>query len=126
MIAVHEFSMALQIVNLVLNEAKKNQAKKIVEVNLILGKFTFLGKEQLRFSYKILTENTIMEGSTLRIKELEGKVRCKKCGYEGPLKHENDLAFHFIIPTLACPRCENITEIIQGKEFFIKNIRMKS
>ena len=123
---MHEFSMASQIVKIVLNEAKKHTAKKILEVNLVLGKFTFIGKEQLRFSYKILTENTVMEGSKLHIKELEGKVRCKKCGYEGPLKYENGLAFHFIIPTLSCPRCENMTEIIQGKEFFIKNIKMKS
>ncbi len=118
--------MASQIVKIVSAELKRHNAKKVVQVNLVIGKFTFIGKEQLQFAYKILTEKTSIESSKLQIKEEDGSIRCQHCRYEGPLKKKNDPAFHFIIPTLECPECGNIAEIIKGKEFFIESIKMQS
>ena len=54
--------MTTQIVNSILEEAKKHNAKRIDEVHLVIGKLTFLGLEQVRFAYEILVKDTIMEG----------------------------------------------------------------
>lgn len=118
--------MASQIVKIVSAELKRHNAKKIIQVNLVIGKFTFIGKEQLQFAYRILTEKTSIEGSKLRIKEEDGRIRCQHCNYEGPLKQKNDPAFHFIFPTMECPECGSVAEIIKGKEFFIESIKMQS
>ena len=66
---MHELSITTQIVESVLDEAKEREAKKVTEVRLIVGKMTFLGTEQIRFLYKILTENSIMKDSKLVIEE---------------------------------------------------------
>ena len=69
---MHEFSMATQLVENVLEEAKRHDAKKVAEVHLVIGKMTFLGVDQVRFSYGILVKDTIMEDSKLIIKEQDG------------------------------------------------------
>jgi len=121
---VHELSMTTQIVDSVLEEAKKQDAKKVTEVHLVIGKLTFLGIEQVRFSYKILVEDTIMKGSKLIIEEKDGTIECPGCGYKGAIPFEDDPAYHVPIPTLRCPKCGKAAKIIEGNECTIRSIRM--
>jgi len=113
-----------QIVENVLREAEKHRAKKVVAVHLIIGKLTFLGIEQVRFSYRLLVKGTIMEGSRLYIEEKDGVVKCGNCGYEGGFKYEDDPMYHVPVPTLHCPKCEGVVEIVGGKECVIKSVRL--
>jgi hydrogenase nickel incorporation protein HypA/HybF len=121
---VHEGSITTQIVENVLKEAKKRKAKKVVEVQLVIGKLTFLNPEQVRFWYEILTKDTIMQSSKLVIEESEGIVRCSNCEYEGDFKYVDDPALHIPTPTLNCPKCNAIVDIVGGKDCLIKNIKM--
>jgi len=121
---VHELSMTTQIVESVLEEAKKQGAKKVTEVHLVIGKMTFLGTEQVRFSYKILVEDTIMKGSKLIIEEKDGVIECSSCGYKGTVPITDDPAYHIPIPTLRCPKCAKAAKIVEGKECTIMSIRM--
>jgi hydrogenase nickel incorporation protein HypA/HybF len=121
---VHEFSVTSQIVQNVLTEAEKRKAKKVTAVYLVIGKLTFLGLEQVRFAYEVLTKDTIMEGSKLVIEEQEGVVKCSHCGYEGGFKYEDDPLYHVPMPTLKCPQCGNLVNITAGKECIIKSVKM--
>jgi len=113
-----------QIVQSVLAEAEKHGAKKVTEVHLFVGKLTFLGLEQVRFAYEALTKGTIMEDSRLMIEEQDGVVKCNHCGYEGGFKYEDDPLYHVPLPTLKCPQCGGVVNIVAGKECTIKSIKM--
>jgi len=121
---VHEFSITSQIVQNVLAEAEKRGAKKVTEVNLSIGKLTFLGLDQVRFAYEVITKGTIAEGSKLIIEEQEGFVKCSNCGYQGGFKYEDDPLYHVPVPTLKCPKCSSTVSIATGKECTIRNIKM--
>ena len=121
---MHELSMTTQIVENVLEEAKRQNAKRVMEVQLVIGKMTFLGVDQVRFCYGILTENTIMKDSKLSIEEKDGVIECQSCGYRGTIPLEDDPAYHVPIPTLRCPKCGKEAKIVEGKECTIKSIRM--
>lgn len=121
---MHEFSMATQIVENVLEEAKRHNAKKVAEVHLVIGKMTFLGVEQIRFSYDILVKDTILKESKLIIEEQEGVIECPSCRFKGAVPIEDDPAFHVPVPTLKCPKCGEVTKIVEGKECTIKSIRI--
>lgn len=121
---MHEFSVTSQIVQSVLAEADKRGAKKVTEVDLIIGKLTFLGLEQVRFAYEALTKGTIMDGSKLVIEEQDGVVKCSNCGYEGGFKYEDDPLYHVPVPTLKCPQCGNMVNIVAGKECIIQSIKL--
>ncbi len=116
--------MTTQIVESVLREAEKQGAKKVTEVHLVIGKLTFLGVEQVRFSYNILVEDTIMKGSKLIIKEKDGVIECPSCGYKGALEYEDSELYHVPMPTLRCPKCGEVAKIVEGKECTIESIRM--
>jgi len=121
---MHEFSMTTQIVENVLREAEKHNAKKVTEVHLAIGKLTFLGIEQVRFSYNLLVEGTIMEGSKLYIEEKDGVVKCSSCGYEGDFTYEDNPIYHVPTPTLRCPKCGGVVQIVGGRECTIKSIKL--
>jgi hydrogenase nickel incorporation protein HypA/HybF len=116
--------MATQIVESVLEEAKKHDAKKVAEVHLTIGKMTFLGIEQIRFSYNILVEDTIMKDSKLIIEEKDGAIKCPNCGFKGAVPIEDDPAYHVPVPTLRCPKCGEAAKIVEGKECTIESIRI--
>lgn len=121
---MHELAMATQLVENVLEEAKKYDANKVAEVHLTIGKLTFLGVEQMRFSYDILTKDTIMKDSKLIITEQDGVIKCQSCGYKGKIPIEDDSAYHVPVPTLRCPKCGEAAKIVEGKECTITSIRI--
>ena len=116
--------MTSQIVENVLREARKHNAKEVAEVRLVIGKLTFLGLEQVRFSYKVLTQDTIMENSKLFIETKDGAVKCGSCGYEGRFNYEDDPIYHISVPTLQCPKCGGTVDIIGGRECLIKSVKL--
>lgn len=119
---MHEFSVMTQIVDSILAEAKKNHAKRVEAVDLEIGEYTLLGDDQMTFAYQVLSKDTILQGSELRIKHLKGKIKCK-CGYEGSVSPAEDSP-HRIVPILECPKCCGAAEIVAGRECLIRNIRM--
>jgi hydrogenase nickel incorporation protein HypA/HybF len=121
---MHELSMATQIVENVLEEAKRHDAKKVAEVHLVIGKMTFLGVDQVRFSYEILVKDTIMEDSKLIIKEQDGVIECSSCGFKGAVPIDDDPAYHVPVPSLRCPKCREAAKIVEGKECTIESIRI--
>ncbi len=116
--------MTSQIVQSVLAEAENRKAKKVTEVHLVIGELTFLGIEQVRFAYEVLTKGTILENSKLVIETQNGEVKCDNCGYKGGFKYEDDPLYHQPVPTLKCPRCGSPVKIIAGKECIVKSIKM--
>ncbi len=120
---MHEFSVMTQIVDSILEEAKKRDAKKVEEVDLEIGEYTMLGDEQMKFAYEVLSKDTILQGSKLNISHRKGKINCASCGYEGDVKVAEDSP-HRLVPILECPRCHSPAKIVVGRECFIRNIRM--
>jgi hydrogenase nickel incorporation protein HypA/HybF len=123
---MHELSMASNLIDIAVQEAKKRNATSVLEVNLVVGKFSMLGLEQLRFCYNLLIKNTLLENSKLEVKYEDGKIYCDKCRYEGPIQLKEEPEYHIIFPTLVCPKCGNPAEIISGRDCYIKSIRVKT
>ena len=108
-----------------MSEAEKQHAVRVVEVELEIGDLTFLGIEQVRFAYEILTDKTIAKNSKLKINQIQGRGRCDSCGYDGPLSYLDDEQFHIVVPTFNCPRCGKLLSISAGRECVIKRIRIR-
>lgn len=116
---MHEYSVMVDIVAALKEEAEKHSLKGVRQVTLEVGELTFLSHEQLRFSYKVLSEGTIFDGSELVLETKSASVKCDSCGYEGELDLDNSPEYHFILPDLSCPKCGKSTEIVSGRECII-------
>jgi hydrogenase nickel incorporation protein HypA/HybF len=122
---MHEFSTAQQILEAALATAKEHAATKIIGINLEIGSLTFLNPQQLRFSLKILSKDTIAEKAVVRIKTTPATVECRDCGYTGLAKYSGPELHLNPLLILQCPRCQSMnTEIVEGRSCNIKSIRI--
>ncbi|MFW9918626.1 MAG: hydrogenase maturation nickel metallochaperone HypA [Candidatus Thorarchaeota archaeon] len=122
---MHEFSAALSIVETAIQAAVQNKVKRVTEVNVEIGEFTFLIPEQLAFNFEIASKNTVLEGAELKITKKRGVLKCSECGFEGESIVDPDIPPQIAsFSPMKCPNCSSsATEIVGGKEFIIKDIR---
>ncbi|MHA1799282.1 MAG: hydrogenase maturation nickel metallochaperone HypA [Candidatus Helarchaeota archaeon] len=129
---MHEFSTAQQIVRTVMRVAVQNHVKVIKEINIELGRFTFVNPDQLKFVFKIAAEGIeLLKDVKINIDVVEGEITCNDCGYKGPLKNIEELegnpelhkfALQFV---LDCPKCNGKnTKITSGRQLLVKNIKV--
>ena len=119
---MHEFSVMTQIVDSILSEANKRNAKKIEQVDLQIGEYTMLGDEQMKFAFEVLSKDSILEEARLEISHVSGKIKCS-CGYDGPVPITED-SHHRAVPIMECPECKRPAKITEGRECLVRNIRM--
>jgi hydrogenase nickel insertion protein HypA len=112
------------LVEVVLQEVEKNNAKAVEEVELEIGELTLLGKEQCLFAYQTLSNEGPLKGSKLTIKEKKAEVKCGKCNYQGPIVRSDDMLDHLRLPRFSCPECGDKVEIVSGRDCIITNLRL--
>jgi hydrogenase nickel incorporation protein HypA/HybF len=118
---MHEVAVMSQIVDLILTEAKKRDAEHVTNVKLEIGEYTFLGEEQMRFAFEVLSKGTVAEGADLDITTRKGAVECS-CGYSGAPEQPEDI--HILAPILKCPKCGKIANVKEGLGCTVRDISM--
>ncbi|HAP32531.1 MAG TPA: hypothetical protein DCQ14_05710 [Firmicutes bacterium] len=121
---MHESGIISRIIATVTQAAAEQNAAAVLEVELLIGKLTFLDPAWLQQTYQTLTQGTILEGSMLHVQEGEAVVYCSNCAAERVL----EFSFRGCeepLPSFNCPACGAETEILRGTECLIKGIKIK-
>ena len=121
---MHEVSVMSSILEQVLKELDKHEVEKVEEVELVVGELTFLGQEQLMFAYEIMSRDTLLEGSELKIVTESLEVQCSSCDYSGPADYLDDEEYHRSVPVLHCPKCSGKVSIVKGKRCGVTSIKV--
>lgn len=120
---MHEFSMAQGILNAVLETAEENNANKVTDIVIQIGKLAMLNPEQLTFMLNVLIEDTIAENANIVIEDVDVEIKCYNCDYEGI--GDVDDSDHYL-PMILCPKCESHrVNVLNGKDVTIKNISIE-
>ena len=113
---MHELAITQSMFDLVLEQAKQAEAKRVGKINLIIGEMTGVVEECVQFYLGFLSKGTIVEGAALSVKMVPPEARCRDCGETFELRE-----FDWI-----CPKCQgNSLEIIAGKELFVESIEVE-
>jgi len=108
---MHELSIALSIVDGVLDELQRRGASQAYAVHLRLGPLCGVDKEVLLFSYGVASQDTPLASSRLLIEDVEVTVLCPNCSRERPTKS---------FPVLTCADCGALADrVIHGDELEI-------
>jgi hydrogenase nickel incorporation protein HypA/HybF len=120
---MHEYSIMVDIVKAALSAIENYDVENVEKVFLDVGELTFLNPTQLKFCFKVLTEDNALSNAELVISQKNAEIECKSCGYRGEIEKrpEED---HFRIPILFCPKCEGEVKLISGRECILRNIKM--
>lgn len=112
---MHELSIAVNIVDIALKEAKKASAEKITDVHLDVGALSGIITEALDFAMQMAVKDSILEDAKIHIREIAGRARCEECAKEFPL----DDLFE------TCPHCSSLKlKIIDGQELKIRSLNV--
>jgi hydrogenase nickel incorporation protein HypA/HybF len=120
---MHEVSVMSSILEQVLGELEKHDVVEVEEVDLVVGELTFLGHDQLRFAFEIMSRDTPLEGAKLNIIPEEIEVSCPSCGYRGKADYLNEEEYHMSVPVLRCPKCDSKVDVIKGKSAGVTSVK---
>jgi hydrogenase nickel incorporation protein HypA/HybF len=105
---MHELSIAISVVEMAEQEARRRGGVHVSTVHLKLGPLSGVVKEALLFSYGVSCEGTMLEGSQLVIEEAPVVVYCENCEAERSLSS---------IQAFFCPVCSTpAPKVIRGQE----------
>ena len=122
---MHEFSVMSQVIENIKMQLEGRNVVRVEEVVLSVGELTFLSRDALEFSFESLSDGTIIEGAKLTIRQVPASLRCVSCGFVGPAEYQTDLADHWSVPILACPKCRGPVEITEGKDCILQQVRLE-
>jgi len=96
---MHEVAVMSSIMQSVITELERNRASRAEEVTIVIGEMTFLGEDQLRFAFEVLSQGTPLEGAALEFVREPAEVLCRSCGYSGGAAHAGEDE-HLAVPVL--------------------------
>lgn len=115
---MHELSIAVSIVDGVLQEAAARSLAQVSAVHLRLGRLSGVDKDALEFSYGVASQDTALASSRLVVEDVDVVIFCPACGAE-----RETASF----PLLICGQCGAAAErLVRGDELEITAVEVLS
>jgi hydrogenase nickel incorporation protein HypA/HybF len=110
---VHEYSIALSIVDIAEKEVKKYHATQVETIELDIGRLSGIEPMALEFAWDLAVSNTVLEKAQRKINYITGKAVCADCRQEFEIENIYD----------ECPHCHSYQkEFLSGKELIVKSL----
>jgi hydrogenase nickel incorporation protein HypA/HybF len=114
---MHELSVTQGILDIALDYANRNQATKIVEIQLQIGEITDFQDEWMQRYFDFVSKGTIAEGAVLKISRVPAQLQCAQCAAVFPLDRRTW--------STECPSCHGKeTSLISGREFRVESLQV--
>jgi hydrogenase nickel incorporation protein HypA/HybF len=112
---MHELPVTESILEIALRHAIQADAKRITELNLVIGQLSSIIDDSIQFYWDIIAKDTIAEGATLNFKRIPTQMTCQEC-HTAFSPQEDDFA---------CPNCQSQqVKVTAGDEFFLESIQI--
>jgi len=113
---MHELSIVMSIIEIAEENAKKENASVINEIELDIGKQAGVVMEALEFAIEAAKMGTLLEKAEWKINEIPARARCTSCGHEFDTEHLYE----------PCPACGNpFSDVFQGRELRVKSLKVE-
>lgn len=113
---MHELSITENILKIALDYAEKNQATRVTDLYLVIGKLSSVVDDSVQFYWDMIAENTLCAGSKLHFERVPAQLACNNCGVEYTLS--SDLT--------PCPSCQSLNvKVISGDQFLLDSIEIE-
>jgi len=110
---MHELAVTQSILDISLRHAQKVDAKRIVTINLVVGKYSSIVDDSVQFYWDMIAEGTIAQGAALHFERVPAEMTCQECGH----------VFEPTDETFACPKCLSPkVRLSKGDELRVESI----
>jgi len=145
---LHELSLAQNIVDTVMSEVERRDAKRVREISLDVGQLMQLDRKALTFALRLLMVGPKLKDTRVRVHLVKATFSCQKCMFEWGMTEaqkqlamvpdilkirepdSKELPLHFLpylYPAfIHCPRCGS-SDIIskEGTEIQLRKVIME-
>jgi hydrogenase nickel incorporation protein HypA/HybF len=113
---MHELSIVMNIIDIAEENARKEHASVITEIELDIGRQAGVVMEALDFAIDSAKKGTMLEKANWVINEIPALSRCPSCCHE----YESSDWFS------PCPECQSpFPEVLQGRELRVKSLQVE-
>lgn len=113
-VAMHEMAIASEIVDCLLDIARRHNAIRIGEVEVEVGRMRQVVPEALEMAFSAAVVGTVAEGATLKLREIAVSAVCNDCG----AAYSPDIDASFM-----CPSCGQANpRITAGDDIVLRHI----
>lgn len=113
---MHELSVTESILNLCKEYALKENATKVTDIHLVIGRLSSIVDDSVQFYWDFVAENSICEGAKLHFERKPAILLCVDCNREYGINEK----------MTPCPVCGGYnTRIISGEEFYLESIEIE-
>ena len=110
---MHEMSIAMNIIDIAAEYAGRENAVKVHEIEIEIGKLSGVEIDALTFALETATTGTILENAKTNLIVIDGRAKCLDCN--GDVELENLYS--------PCPSCGGYNlDVITGKDLRVKSL----
>jgi len=115
---MHELPVTESILKIVLAHAEKNDACRVMTIQLQIGRLSHLEDEPMQRYFDYVSRGTLAEGAKLQIERTPIRLECNACAESYTVETANEV-------NTPCPQCgAKDAKLISGREYFIKNMEV--
>jgi hydrogenase nickel incorporation protein HypA/HybF len=110
---MHELPITEGLLNLAMKHANQAGAKRITQLNLVIGQLASVVDDSIQFYWDIISKDTIAEGAKLEFRRVPAVLHCWNCEAEfSPNGHD-----------YLCPQCGSArVKVVAGDDFLLESI----
>jgi hydrogenase nickel incorporation protein HypA/HybF len=113
---MHELAITESILSIVLEKAREVKARKVIKVDILVGRLTGFIPECVQLQFNILSHNTEAAGACLTFHQPPAKLHCRKCNLDYTTDSLN----------LICPECHTLEiDILSGSELYVESMEVE-
>ena len=101
---MHEYSLALEVVELVRLESGRQGFTRVSEILIEVGALSGVEADALQWALELIAADTILEGAAVSLARTNGTGKCSKCNTEFEMKNLLDI----------CPDCHGFPSRTEG------------
>lgn len=112
---MHELPVTENILEIALRHASQANARKITELNLVIGQLSSIIDDSIQFYWDIIAKDTIAEGARLNFQRIPIRMTCLECLKEFTPQDDD----------FTCPGCNSHQiKVTAGEEFYLESIQI--
>lgn len=116
---MHELPLVKNILDIVLEHAKKNEAKQLLSITLTIGEMNDLEEVWIHRYFEYVSRDTLAKDAVLKIEKSPIILQCHHCEHQFRINLTD-------LDHLQCSNCQAVKdfEVISGTQYYIKEIEI--
>lgn len=116
---MHELAVTEAILDIVLQAAQRESARRVVSVSVVIGELSDLKQEWIQRYFDHLARGTQAEGALITVISSTTRFVCNGCGAEFSQSLRK-------VDRVACPSClSNTCRLIGGMDYRVENVEIE-